>query len=42
MRLTDGFSVARYRTDLRGFALAWGIVGVLIALAYGVVAWAGG
>ena len=33
LRLSRGFSVSRYRVDLRGFALSWAIVTGFIALA---------
>lgn len=38
LRLGEGFSLRRYREDLGGFAVAWGLVAGLLVLAYGV-AW---
>jgi Na+/proline symporter len=41
-RLTDGFSLGRYRTDLVGFGVAWVLVALLLAGAYGLVSFLGG
>lgn len=38
LRLRHGFSFTGYRVDLTGFAVAWGLVGGILLLAWGLVA----
>ncbi|MEL7360725.1 MAG: hypothetical protein AAFN13_01520, partial [Bacteroidota bacterium] len=41
LSLGDRFSVARYRADLGGFLVAWGLVAGFLVLAVALTAWLG-